>query len=115
MEPNTKYKPDSIYNTIRTALYNNGLFENQAEAVLDRVIAQSEPMKGRWNDRVSDYPPAITTVLFLSAKLEAVKYIDENCPQHWARPMFTGEFDNPEPKTPGGGTAPKATPFAPAL
>lgn len=93
MEENKNYGPDSFYTILRTQLYDNGLFEKQADDVLERVIANdadtSETMKGRWNDRASDYPPIMTAVLWMSVKDEALKWIDEKMPKHWARPMFT--------------------------
>jgi len=93
------FRPNSIYMKLRTTLYDHGLFEEQADAILARVMEKSEPMAGRWNDPVDAYPPFMINVLWMGVKPEAVRWIDENMPLHWARPMFTGELDKkPEPK-----------------
>jgi len=117
MKPNTNYRPDSIYNTLRTKLYDNGLFENQADAVLENLMKSEaqEPMKGRWNDSVEGYPKVLLVMGWIAAQDEAVKWIDANLPQHWARPMFTREPDEAPAKPSGGGSAPKGSLLAPAL
>lgn len=74
-------------------LVNNGMFENQAKAVMDEVVKHpsNEPMKDRWNDRVDGYPPQMQAVCLLSIKTQALEWIDKNCPQAWFRPMFVLE------------------------
>ena len=93
-QPNPNYRPDSIYTRLRTALYNNGLFEDQADAVLSKVVNQKDsPMQGRWNDPASDYPPIMLSVLMLDVNASALEWIDNNAPRHWARPLFTPNPD----------------------
>jgi hypothetical protein len=94
MQTNSQYRPDSIYSHLRTQLYDSGLFENQADAVLANLVARKDnSMSGRWNDRVSAYPPAMLGVLWVSAKAEALKWIDSTMPLHWARPLFMPDVE----------------------
>ena len=82
-------------------LTDNGLWPDEAEAVLAQYIENSieldakgvdcGPMRDRWNDDLEGYPDAMKAVLALGTHTEAVKWIDANKPKHWARLMFTGE------------------------
>lgn len=71
-------------------LQNHGLWEDEAKAVLDAVkfAPTSEPFVGRWRDEVEDYPPVVWNLLWIGAKKEAARWLAENKPEHWARPMF---------------------------
>ena len=71
-------------------LTDNGLWPAEAKAV-DQGTKDSkaaEAMATRWNDDISGYPPTIIAVLQTNLDRQAVEYIDANCPQHFARPMF---------------------------
>lgn len=74
-------------------LVENGLWKDQAEAVIEQVKARpgNDPMRDRWNDEATGYPPPLMSVLWLSARQAAVEWIDENKPLHWARPMFNSD------------------------
>lgn len=66
-----------------------GMFLDQAEAVLTRVImAIDEPMTRRWDDYVAGYPPAMLALIAATTNLEALAWIDENLPQAFYRPLF---------------------------
>jgi hypothetical protein len=71
-------------------LTERGMFDNQAEAVMDRVIAapENKAMQGRWNDDTSGYPPPMVNVLWFTVKRHALEYIEETCPEAWFKPMF---------------------------
>jgi hypothetical protein len=107
MKPNTDYRPDSVYTHLRTQLYNSGLFENQADAILKNVVSRKDSMSGRWNDPVSGYPPGMTNVLWVSAKAEALNWIDNNMPMHWARPLFMPDVEKTIQKMEAAETDPK--------
>lgn len=79
-------------------LYNNGMFEDMAEQVVERVISDpaNESMLGRWDDHTEGYPPEFLVVLRMSANLHAVKWIDENLPKAWFRSVFAGELTDSE-------------------
>lgn len=69
-------------------LEGNGLLPGQAASVMDAVEANDDPMKGRWQDQVSDYPPLMIRALVLSVNAEALAWIESNCPNAWFKPMF---------------------------
>ena len=116
MKPNTHYRPDSLYSCLRTELYNNGLFENQADAILSSVVNQQDhPMNGRWNDAATDYPAAMLGVLGIEVKAVALEYIDKNMPLHWARPMFTPDVEDTIKKMEAAETDPRIKPIADRL
>ena len=80
--------------TIRQVLFNrclgNGLFESQANEILANVLYEGDnELKSRWNDNYEDYPDAVINVLWLAVCRHAVKWIDANCPKHWARSFFS--------------------------
>lgn len=80
----------TIRKKLEERLYENGLFEDQAAAVVKR-FEESEagkPMKGRMDEDESSYPSNLMVVLWVSVKHSAVEWIDENIPQHWARAVF---------------------------
>lgn len=85
------YTMTTFRKEIQTRLYNNGLFENQANDVIAMYLngPLGEDMKSRFDDKVSSYPGSMLPVVWISIKHCAVEYIDAKCPQHWARPMFS--------------------------
>lgn len=82
----------TIREQLEKHLTDSGLFETQAKAVIDALIADDEltgsVMKDRWHEDVSLYPPQMLAVLTQSANAKALEWIDANKPQHWARGMF---------------------------
>lgn len=74
-------------------LINNGLFPQDAEEILKRYISSDEakPMACRMNDDESSYPPQALAAVWLGIQHHALEWIDENVPEHWARPIFAGE------------------------
>ena len=79
----------TIRQFLEEQLVANGLWPNEATEVMDLVVAGNEPMQGRWNEDKTAYPSQLLTVLFLSAKAVAIKWIDENKPQHFARMILS--------------------------
>lgn len=71
----------------------NGLWPDEAKAVLDLFVEELKETEPYMHENIGrrqadEYPAALSTLLYLRAKKHAVRYIDENKPQHWARPMF---------------------------
>jgi hypothetical protein len=101
------YKPNSLYGKLRAMLCDNGMFDKDADAILERVIAADVKdtggsMANRWGTDASGYPPQLMVALLISTKAHAVEWIDEKVPQHWARPMFLPQTAAEEaPAAPG--------------
>jgi hypothetical protein len=80
--------------TLIKHLTDNGMFPDQANAVFDQYSNDAgKPMAGRWNKPTASEPNTVLAVLILSINDEAVRWIDENLPKAWYRPMFAK--DNP--------------------
>ena len=75
---------------LKSMLVNHGLFESMADKVVAAV--KDDPvnasMMGRWTDNRDDYQGAIFAICWMSARAHALKIIDEECPNHWARSVF---------------------------
>jgi hypothetical protein len=74
-------------------MVNNGMWPDQAEKVFQEIKNDeaNESMKGRWDDPQWQYPESMTAIVIMITNSAAVKWIDENLPKAWFRPMFTGE------------------------
>jgi hypothetical protein len=72
-------------------LYSLGLFEDQAKAIVAAYEADPscDVMQGRFGDRVDGYPPMVWALTRRGIDAVADKWLETNCPQHWARPLFT--------------------------
>lgn len=81
--------PETFEGRIKQQLTSRGMFEPQADAVLAVLKDRHPEMSGRWGDPITDYPGALYGVIWLSAREEAVKWIDANLPKAWYRPLFT--------------------------
>lgn len=80
----------TIEERIKEWLYNHGMFEDQADAVVKAMKTDEAnvAMVNRWGDDVEDYLDSLMVVLLVAAKHAALEYIDANCPRAWFRPMF---------------------------
>lgn len=81
----------TIREYLSTYLFNNGMFENQCEEVL-QLAEKHDIFKGtmdnRWNDKIDDYPPMAMTTLKISLNRVALEYIEDKCPEAWFKPLF---------------------------
>ena len=69
-------------------LTDSGLWPEEALAVVNEYVdgnAAMQPIADRGHD---GYPPQMNAVVALGLHATAVRWIDANKPQHWARPMF---------------------------
>lgn len=80
----------TIREKVAGMLFERGLFESEAQAVIEKYVASEigKEMSGRMDDGVEDYPESVITVTWMGIKRMALEWIDENCPMHWARPLF---------------------------
>lgn len=80
--------------TIREYLYNHlverGMFPNQADAVLEKMMQDEsqQAMAGRWNESTGLYPVGLLVALCVTTNRFAVEWIDEYLPRAWYRPVF---------------------------
>lgn len=74
---------------IEERLIENGIWPHDAPKIIQMIMDDNEAMKGRWHEDISGYPLMIMITLWMTAKRVALKFIDENQPQAWYRPMFT--------------------------
>jgi len=78
----------TIEEQIKEWLFSQGMWENQAAAIVEIMKADdaNKAMAGRWGE---DYPDALFPALLPSVKQAALDYIDANCPQTHLRHLFT--------------------------
>lgn len=99
-----------IRDALEKRLFDNGMFEGDARAVLYAAMAapENQAMEGRWTESVDAYPPQLLAVLWVSVQAHAVRWIDEHQPQAWYRAVFADAVTcadavvsvvSPEPKT----------------
>ena len=79
----------TIRDTLRCRCVANGLFFTQADPILQMVYDEGDnELKSRWLDNADDYNSVVIDVLWIAVCRNAVKWIDQNCPKHWARSVF---------------------------
>ena len=73
-------------------LVNKGMFETQAKEVMDIAEPELNKLVNDYKitfDRPADeYPSVIYTILFMAIRPIALKWIEENIPMAWYKPMF---------------------------
>lgn len=69
-------------------LSKNGLFDNEAEKVLLVFKEQPQAISIRLDDDIDVYPRFMLPVLVMSIHNAALNWMDKECPEHWARPIF---------------------------
>ncbi len=82
--------------TVKDKLFNmlieRGMFDSQAEKVMEKAIPELinlvEYYSISFNRPSDEYPKPIYDVLFLAIKPIALKWIEENIPMAWYKPMF---------------------------
>jgi hypothetical protein len=72
-------------------LVQNGLFPNEAEVIIELFRAKNPAPTLHWNDDVSQYPAVMLRPLLGYLKIEALDWIEKNCPMHFAKMMLTEE------------------------
>ena len=81
----------TFYKFGTSELQKRGMFNSQAETVMQKVVAQNDQMDGRWNEDISEYPPMMKNLIWINIENEALKYIKKHCPEAWFRPVFDNE------------------------
>lgn len=74
------------------SLVERGMFDSDAETIINELKPQLEEsdqsMSQRWDDDINEYAVPIKAMWSLWLNKTALDWIDKNCPQHWARPLF---------------------------
>lgn len=81
----------TIRESLRDTLTENGLWQDEAEDVIDRYAAQvlkAGGMTDRWNEPTTSIPDATLAALEVAVKGEAVEYLLETKPNHFALTML---------------------------
>lgn len=76
-------------------LQDNGMFESQAEAVIDLAQGHEifEAMKNNLNKDMAEYSGVFERLCIHSLKVVAIEYIDKECPMAWFRTVFLPESE----------------------
>jgi hypothetical protein len=80
----------TIKQTIIEKLQEHGLWPNEAKEVMEMVEADpaNESMQGRWGESPEGYPAIIMAAAWMSARWNALEWINKNKPLHFAKGMF---------------------------
>ncbi|MFZ1787194.1 MAG: hypothetical protein WAT92_02745 [Saprospiraceae bacterium] len=82
----------TVKNKLSNMLVEYGMFDSQAEKVMEKAMPELNSLVEDYSisfNRPSDeYPKPIYDVLFLAIKPIALKWIEENIPMAWYKPMF---------------------------
>lgn len=76
----------TIQEKMTTQLVAHGLWADEADKVIERYKASdmAKEMERRWDDDVEGYQPMIFAVLWIGLKSEAIKFLEETKPMHFA-------------------------------
>lgn len=82
----------TVKQKLESMLIQRGMFESQAESVMEKAIPELNSIVKDYNIRFdsssSEYPEVIYSILFMSVKKVALEWIEENVPMAWYKPMF---------------------------
>jgi hypothetical protein len=78
----------TVRGSLFVAVASNGLFPEDAKGVLNRVFKSNSALGGIEHRAIEGYPPVLYTVMWVAACIETLRWIDEHCPEHWARDVF---------------------------
>jgi hypothetical protein len=77
---------------LKDMLVQNGMFEDQAEKVLEIAIPRIESADPNyritWNRPADEYPEPVYKSMWLYVRAAAKEWLAENAPEAWFRPMF---------------------------
>jgi hypothetical protein len=83
----------TVRNIFEGMLMDRGLSESQSKEVMDMAIPLINPIIGSYDitfdSRASDYPANVYHVVFDVIKPIALKWIEENKPEAWFKPIFS--------------------------
>ena len=82
----------TIREKLKSMMFENGMFPEQAEAVLMGMEADEshDALTEVFGKEIEGYPVQFLAVAWLTTRHAALDWIDENIPLAWYRPMFEG-------------------------
>lgn len=82
----------TVQEQLEQKLIECGMFNHQAKEVVALAIPEISKITDNyqitWNSPSDNYPEAIYSVLFMTVKPIALKWIEEHAPMAWFKPMF---------------------------
>lgn len=83
----------TIREHLNAKLVENGLWPKEAATVISSYenSGNGKSMLGRWDEDVSGYPVALLATLFLILKDNAVTWLEETKPMHFALHLLKGK------------------------
>jgi hypothetical protein len=79
----------TVRGSVGCVLIANGMTAEDANSISDLVF--EVPSLGPTQHRgIAGYHPMLAKMLWTVTKRCTVKWIDENVPEHWLRPLFAG-------------------------
>lgn len=77
-------------------LYDHGMFPDQAKQVMSVAVPEMDAIlpdyRITWDRPAEEYPEPFYTSGWLTVRKIAAKWIEENCPKAWFRPMFDDDL-----------------------
>jgi len=81
----------TFHDSAKNMLVQNGMFDADAETVINAMMKEEEysNMRNRWHEDTGNYPWMLLNVIMMQTHRYAYKWICENTPQAWFRPLFS--------------------------
>lgn len=76
---------------VKEYLFEHGIWEDECQQIFEELKKTSEKSCIKWSDSADGYPDVFWKAVAYSAKLEAIKWLKENKPQHFALFMLESE------------------------
>jgi len=90
------YAPGTMGEWIKSQLISMGMFSHHADAIMKMVVEDPsyQSVIQCLDKRKDGYPEILPKIVLRSFRAATLKWIDANIPEHFARPMFSGELDD---------------------
>lgn len=77
-------------------LYDRGMFPDQAQQVMSLAMPEMDNLLQdyhiTWDRPAEEYPDPVYNIGWITVKKVAAKWIEENCPDAWFKPMFDSQL-----------------------
>lgn len=89
---------DTFESFVNNELFGAGLWEHEIKAIMGKLKDAPGMEAIRWSDAISGYPKMLVSVVVRTARIVALKWLDENAPKHFARYMLGVEIPDKLPE-----------------